>query len=310
MNILHLKYATEVAKTKSINKAAENLFMAQPNLSRAIKELEDSLGIAIFNRTTKGISLTPEGEEFLGYARKILRQIDQVEAIYKDGKKFDKQKFSISVPRAGYIAHAFTEFAKNIDPEKSAEIFYKETNSSRVINNILTADYNLGILRYKSTFDKHFKTLLEEKGLKYELISEFSYRLLMSKEHPLADKEEIVYEDLTSFIEIAHGDPYVPSLPFAAVKKEELPDDIDKRIFVFERASQYDLLSSVPGTYMWVSPHPDSMIKRYGLIQKPCASNSKIYQDLLIHRKDYTLTELDRLFIAEVIKARESYIGF
>ena len=79
MNILHLKYALEIDKYKSINKAAEMLFMSQPNLSRALKELEDDLGISIFKRTSKGMDTTMQGEEFLSYAKKILAQIDEVE---------------------------------------------------------------------------------------------------------------------------------------------------------------------------------------------------------------------------------------
>ena len=78
MNILYLKYAVEVAKTKSISRAAENLYMGQPNLSRAIKELEESLGITIFARSPQGVKTTPEGEEFLSYAKNILRQIDGI----------------------------------------------------------------------------------------------------------------------------------------------------------------------------------------------------------------------------------------
>jgi molybdenum-dependent DNA-binding transcriptional regulator ModE len=82
MNIIHLRYAVEIAKTKSISKAAENLYMGQPNLSRAIRELEEGLGIIIFNRTSKGISITPDGEEFLQYAKRILSQLDEMEELY------------------------------------------------------------------------------------------------------------------------------------------------------------------------------------------------------------------------------------
>ena len=244
MNILHLKYAVEVAKAGSLSKAAEALYMNQPNLSRAIKELEASLGITIFGRSAKGVYVTPEGEEFLGYARKILSQIDEVEAIYKSGAPV-RQRFSISVPRASYISAAFAQFSKRLGPER-AEIFYKETNAMRVIRNILTADYKLGILRYASNYDKYFKEMLDEKGLTGELVTEFHYVLLMNEKHPLAGKETISFADLRPFIEIAHADPYVPSLPLSTVKKEELPDDIDRRIFVFERASQYDLCSRTP----------------------------------------------------------------
>ena len=82
MNILHLKYAVEISRTKSISQAAENLYMGQPNLSRAIKELEENLGITIFERTPKGISVTPDGEEFLQYAKRIIKQVEDVEAMY------------------------------------------------------------------------------------------------------------------------------------------------------------------------------------------------------------------------------------
>ena len=133
-----MKYAVEVARVGSLNKAAETLLIAQPNISRSIKELEADLGITIFDRTSKGMFLTPEGENFIGYAKNILRQIEQVEDIYKNGA-VKKQKFSISVPRACYISEAFAQFSKSLsfDP---AEIFYKETNSQRTINNILNHD--------------------------------------------------------------------------------------------------------------------------------------------------------------------------
>lgn len=306
MNILHLKYAVETAKAGSLSKAAEALYMNQPNLSRAIKDLETSLGITIFERSSKGIGVTPEGEEFLGYARKILRQIDEVEAIYKSGT-VARQRFSISVPRSSYISEAFAQFSKELTGER-AEIFYKETNAMRVIRNILSSDYKLGILRYAINYDKYFKEMLDEKGLTGELVTEFRYVLVMNRQHPLAQKESIAMADLKPYIEIAHADPYVPSLPMSEVKKEELPEDSERRIFVFERASQFDLLSENHETYMWVSPIPDKLLKRYDLVQRPCTDNHKLYRDLLIYRRDYHLTDLDRAFITELCKAKRQYL--
>lgn len=303
MNVMHMKYAVEIANTKSISKAAENLYMGQPNLSRAIKELEESLGITIFKRTTKGISVTPEGEEFLQYAKRIISQVEEVEEIYRNGKS-KKQRFSVCVPRASYISDAFAEFAKNIDTSVSAEIFYKETNSMRTINNIVKEDYNLGIIRYQSSFDKYFTSMFNEKKLMHETITEFSYVLLMSKSHPLADKEKIELKDLADYIEISHADPYVPSLPLIDVKKAELSESVDKHIFVFERGSQFVLLEKVPTTFMWVSPIPDELLEKYSLVQKKCIGNTKLYKDVLIYRKGYKLTELDDAFITEVCTAK------
>lgn len=302
MNILHMKYAVEVAATGSLSKAADNLILAQPNLSRSIKELEKDIGIKIFERTPKGMTLTPEGEEFIGYAKEILNHIDQVDSIYKaDGAK--KQKFSISVPRACYISEAFAEFSKTL-PDSPADVFYKETNSKRTISNVLNSDYKLGIIRYAENYDIYFKTMLEEKGLAYEMVSEFSYRLIMSRENPLAEKENITFDDLKDYIRIAHADPYVPSLSMAKVANQELPDNAQQSIYIFERASQFDLLSKNPRTFMWVSPTPCDVLEKYGLVQKKCESNTRIYKDILIYKKGYKLTELDKRFITELCQSR------
>lgn len=307
MNILHMKYAVEVAKVGSLNKAAETLLIAQPNISRSIKELEADLGITIFDRTSKGMFLTPEGENFIGYAKNILKQIEQVEDIYKNGA-MKKQKFSISVPRACYISEAFAQFSKSLsfDP---AEIFYKETNSQRTINNILNHDYKLGIIRYAENYDKYFKTMLEEKGLSYEMVTEFSYSLIMSADSPLAELDEITFDDLTDYIEIAHADPYVPSLPLSKVVKEELPDNIERRIFIFERASQFDLLSENPDTFMWVSPAPQKVLDRYNLVQRKCVDNKKVYKDVLIYKNGYKLTKLDKQFITELCESKRKHLN-
>lgn len=307
MNLLHLKYAIEVAKCGSMGKASETLLIATPNLSRSIKELEADLGIQIFERTKNGMILTPQGEEFLNYGKEILKQIDDVEKFYKEGAP-KKQKFSISVPRACYISEAFAEFSKTLSNEP-AEIFYKETNSQRTINNMLNHEYKLGIIRYAADYDRYFKAMLEEKGFQYELVTEFSYSLIMSENNPLAKKENIAFSDLKGYIEIAHADPFVPSMPLSKVVKEELSDNIERRIFVFERASQFELLSVNPQTFMWVSPPPESLLEKYGIVLKKCPENKKVYKDVLIYKKGYKFTHLDRQFISKLCESKRKHIS-
>ncbi len=306
MNVIHMKYAVEVAKAGSINKASETLLVAQPNLSRSIKELEADLGITIFSRTSKGMTLTPEGEEFIGYAKNILRQLDEIEMMYKSELP-TKQTFSVSVPRASYIADAFARFSNCID-KGTAEIYYHETNSNRAIKNILEHNYNLGIIRYALNFDNYFKSLLDEKGLHYELVAEFKYVLVMNSKHPLAKKDEIRYKDLEPYIEISHADPYVPSLPAATVLKEEHTVNCSRNIYVFERGGQFNLLAQNPDTFMWVSPLPDDIISGFGLVQKNCPDSKKLYRDVLIRRKDYRLSKLDKEFITELCNSKREYL--
>ena len=303
MNLLHMKYALVIAETMSINKAADELIVGPPALSRAVKELESNLGVTLFERSPKGMFLTPDGELFIQYAKRILKQVDDVESIFKEGTTAKKQ-FSISVPRASYVSYAFAEFSKLIERTSETEIFYKETNDYRVINNILKEDYKLGILRYSQQHDSYYKSMMKKKGLVGELITEFSYVLIMSKESPLTKKECITFDDLNGYMEIAHADPYVPSLPFSEVKKDELSDHKGCRVFVFERASQFELLSKNPNSYMWVSSIPSDLLERYGLAQIVCQDNNKRYKDVLIHKDDYTLSELDNMFVEELIKAK------
>lgn len=307
MNLLHLKYACEIEKTMSISKAAENLYMSQPNLSRAMKDLESSLNIQIFERTPKGMKLTVKGEEFLYYAKKILSEVRDIESLYLN-EDFSISKFSISVPRASYISNAFTNFAKKLSQTKKCEIYYKETNSLKAINNILNSYYNLAIIRYQINYDNYFKALIKEKGFKYEVISEFSYQLFMSRHHPLAQKDQILLEDLSQYIEIAHADPYVPSLSMVDVKKEEFSNDIKRRIFVYERASQFELLSSVHSTYMWGSPLSDDLLDKYDLVQIKCDDLSKVHKDVLIYLKSYRLSPLDHEFLEEIIKSKRDLL--
>ncbi len=301
MNTLHLRYAIAVDRTRSISKAAEELFMGQPNLSRAIKELEKSVGITIFKRTSKGIEPTREGERFLQYAASVVQQIDMLESMYhSQGDGMGKLIFSVSVPRASYISHSFTELVKEYADSDGIEFYFKETNAFRAIKNLFDENFNLGIVRFQDIHEQLFLTYFKEKSLKAIELLSFEYCIVMSVAHELAAQQTIQFEHLNGYIEIAHGDPYVPYLPQAEIKQEVLGGNADKRVFVYERASQFELLSSVPTTYMWVSAIPQCILDRYNLITRKCTGNNKRHKDFLIYRSDYHLTDIDRCFIDKI----------
>lgn len=306
MNLLHLKYAVVIAETNSMTKAADLLFTAQPNLSRAIKELESTLGITVFRRTSKGIFPTPQGEEFLGYARKILAQVDAVEAMYKSGAEKASQ-FSLTTPGANYAAAAFAEFAKKLDPAKKAELIYNETVAPmRVLSNVTDAGYNLGILRCQNAQEHSIKSLLGEKQLQFELICEFEYMLVMSASHPLAGSGSISADKLNNFTEIASADPYAPTLQLSTARKNDIETDPLKRIYVFDRSSRLRLLNKISSAFMWASPLPKSVLDELDLVQKPCKDSHQTYRDMLIYRRGYQLSDMDNAFIDELMKVKRS----
>jgi DNA-binding transcriptional LysR family regulator len=303
MNILHLRYAVEVEKTGSISQAAENLYMAQPNLSKAIKELENSLGITIFRRTSKGVVPTRNGTDLLDYAKNILEQIDEMESRYKNKDK-GKQSFGISVPRSSYITNAFTSFIEKLDRSKEIGIDFSETNSMQAVHNVTERGHNLAIIRYQKIYEPYFLKFLRDRGFVREDIWEVEYSVLLSQEHTAAKKNPLYYADLKDGIEIAHGDLTVPNISHVDRQKaEESP--ARKRIIVYERGSQLDLLTRIPDTYMWATPMPEDILQRGGLLLKKREDVANVCKDVLVYPKKYKLGELDRAFLHEIYHIKE-----
>lgn len=303
MNTQHLKYAIEVERTCSITQAAENLYMGQPSLSKAIKELEDSLGYTIFERTSKGVTPTPKGRDFLTYARNILVQLEKIESLSEEANT-NTQSFSITIPRGSYISDAITRFVAELNDDKGMNVNVHETNSYQVINNIVDGPYNLGIIRYQIEYENYFIDYLTDKQLCYEPLWEFELLALMSVNSPLAQNDKIEYKDLKEYTEIAHGDNYIPYLMQGNNSRANKAAKSSKHIFVYERFSQFDMLGTIPSTYMWVSPIPEKWLERYQLAQRRCKAVGHRYKDMFIYRKDYKLTELDRKFIDKLSEVK------
>lgn len=299
MNFQHLKYITEVEKTKSITKAAQNLFMGQPNLSKAIKELEQEIGITLFRRTAKGVEPTHKGLEFLAYAKTIISQMDELTSLYQPDVS-DIYEINLSVPRATYIASAFTTFLNSLTSEDKIHINFKETNSNNSVNEVYNDESDLGIIRYPEMGENYFLSLLKDKNLDYEFLWEFHMGVLMSKRHPLADFQEIPFHQLNDYIEIVHGDYQEPNLSFSNIKRAASLEVPNKKIFIYERGSQFDLLKDVPQTYMWVSPIPQKFLQDNNLVLRPCSVSGICNKDILIYQKDHQFTKYETLFIQTV----------
>lgn len=302
MNTLFFKYAIEIERTGSITQAAENLFMAQPNLSKSIKELEDSLGFKIFERTSKGVIPTSKGNVFLDYARDIVLQLDKIDTIAGSDDE-NLQKFSISIPRGSYIAKGITYFVSELDDSKGIDLNILETNSMQAINNLAEGKFNLGIIRYQETYERYFKDFLAEKQLKSDTIWEFEYLVLMSASHQLADVAAVTPEDLINCTEIIHGDNMIPYLS-PEKNTDKLNSPLKKQILLYERCNQFDLLCHIPTTFMWVSPIPEDILMRYELVQRKCQFQGNRFKDLLIYSDGYRLSELDKKFIDKLFKAK------
>lgn len=300
MNTVYLTYALEVERVGSITQAASNLYMAQPNLSKALKELEKELGFTIFNRTSTGVKVTEEGAEFLYHAKHIMEQFDAVKRISQRSGS-DQLQYKLSIPRGSYIVDGFTSFVSELEMKKGMEITINETNALGTISNVADRGYNIGIIRYQVIDEDYYLTALKNNHLSYETIWEFEYVLVMSKHHPLASRDNISIDDLKEYTKITHGDIELPHDRYSGKIKKNASGNV---IYVYERGSQFDLLANVPSTYMWVSPIPQTLLDKNELIQKVCKANNNLYKDVMIYREDYHINEYDRLFQKKLYESK------
>ncbi len=295
MNTLHFKYVAEVAKTGSITQAAENLYMAQPNLSKAIKELEETLGISIFRRTSKGVVLTEKGEEFLVYAKRVLTQIGKMEAL-SGQDDFSGKRMSLCLPGGTYISYAFQRFVKEIAQEGELELRVKEADFLTGANWICDGEVSFGFLRVPTRYLQYFQGFLEEKDLRFQTLWEGEYLVVFSENHPLAKAGEITTESLTDFVEIACEEGTLPTFPGGENDRK-----IEHRkITVHNGSALLELVAEVESGYVWTSPMPSQLLSRYGLVQRTCQGNTDGFCDLLVYPKDYLLTPLDRKLVDTV----------
>ena len=247
-----------------------------------------------------GVKVTEEGAQFLYHAKRIMEQFEAVSRI-GDKSGTDKLQYKISIPRGSYIVDGFTAFVSELKLEKGMEITINETNAMGTIVNVADKGYNIGIIRYQTKDEEYYLNSLKSNHLSNETIWEFEYVLVMSENHPLARKEDITIEDLKGYTKITHGDIELPHDKYSGKAKKNQNRNV---IYVYERGSQFDLLTNVPTTYMWVSPIPKHILEKNNLIQKSCKIENNTYRDVVIFRKDYHLEDIDRLFQKKIYESK------
>ncbi|WP_324823021.1 LysR family transcriptional regulator [Sinanaerobacter sp. ZZT-01] len=197
MTLQQMKYAIEIADKGSINLAAKSLFISQPSLSGTIKELEDEIGIEIFMRTNRGITITPEGSEFLGYARQVVEQYKLMEEQYIE-KKVRKKYFSVSTQHYSFAVKAFVEMVKQFDMDEY-EFAVHETKTYDVIDDVKNFKSDLGILYLDAFNEKVLRKLFHENSLEFVELFSCSTYVYIWKGHPLAGREVIRIEQLQEY---------------------------------------------------------------------------------------------------------------
>ncbi|SDW15189.1 LysR family transcriptional regulator [Paenibacillus sp. CF384] len=243
MTLQQLKYILAIVSCGSISEAAKQLFISQPSLSSAVKELEHEIGLDIFLRTSRGIALSNEGAEFLSYARQVVEQAELLEQRYMD-KKPTKKLCSISTQHYAFAVQAFVSLLKDLNTNEY-ECTLRETRTYEIIEDVRNMRSEIGIL-YLSDFNrKVIEKIVKDSGLRFHPLFEAEPHVFISTEHPLANKTMLEIDDLDEFPCLSFEQGEYNSFHFS----EEILStrSYKKKIMVSDRATLFNLLIGLNG---------------------------------------------------------------
>lgn len=306
MTLQQLRYAIGIAKVGSFNKAAENLFISQPSLTAAIRDLEEEIGIVIFNRTSRGVSLTVEGEEFIAQASQLYHHYETVLERYSDGVH-QKKKFAVSTQHYSFAIKSFVEMVKkfNIDEYNFA---IRETKTKEVIDDVAGLKSEIGIL-YLSDFNRKYITyLLKEHELEFHHLIDCKAFAYMWKNHPLASRKSVNLKDLSNYPCLSFEQSESGSYYFA----EEIlsTNEYHRTIKANDRATMLNLMVGLNG-YTLCSGIISEEINGSDYVAIPFkdakGEDDRTMEIGYIVKKNFMLSTICRLYISEMEEYLKSY---
>lgn len=299
MTLQQLKYVITVAETGTITEAAKKLYISQPSLTNAIHDLEKEMNVEIFHRTNKGIDISKEGEDFLGYARQVLEQAAILEDKYKNGSGGKKQ-FCVSTQHYSFAVNVFVDLIQQYGQEEY-DFSLRETQTYEIIEDVAKMKSEIGILFLNEFNEKVLRKLMKANDLEFHPLFTARPHVFISRRHPLADHTIITNEELEaypylSFEQGEHNSFYFSEEIFSTTERK-------KNIRVRDRATLFNLLIGLNG-YTVCSGVIDRNLNGEDIIAVPLQDESEMQIGYLTHRRGMRsrLGETYLAFLKEYLK--------
>ncbi|WP_339226080.1 LysR family transcriptional regulator [Oceanobacillus sp. FSL K6-2867] len=291
MTLQQLKYVIEVARSRSISHAAQNLFISQPSLSNAIKELEKEMGITIFSRTNKGILITQDGTEFLSYARQVVEQAELLENRYADAQP-KQQHFSVSAQHYAFAVSAFVRLLRDYDREEY-EFTLRETRTYEIIADVKNLRSEIGVLYLNAFNKKVISKFLREGDLAFHELFVAKPHVFISSSNPLAKRDYVTLAELDPYPSLSYEQGDYNSFYFS----EEILSTLSrpKNIKVSDRATLFNLLIGLNG-YTISTGVISHKLNSKEIIAVPLQVNERIHVGYITH-KNVGNSRLARIYI-------------
>ena len=302
MTLQQLKYAVAIADKNSMNEAAKALFVSQPSLSNAIKELEKEIGVTIFLRNNKGIAITIEGTAFLGYARQVVEQAELLEEKYLDMKP-SKQKFGVSTQHYSFAVNAFVDLIKEYGIEEY-EFTLREIRTYEIIEDVRNLRSEIGILYLNDFNEKVIGKLLKESNLVFEELFRTAPHIFVSTGNPLSKKKLVTLADLEEYPYLSFEQGENNSFYFS----EEILSTIEhkKSIKVSDRATLFNLLIGLNGFTISTGIISEALNGK-DIIAVPLDVNKHIRVGIITY-KGMTLSRLGEIYVNALKQSTRSLI--
>lgn len=247
MTLQQLKYAVAVADTRNITEASRRVYISQPSLTAAIHELEAEMGITIFSRSNKGVTITNEGDEFLSYARQVLEQANLLEERFKSKDEDSGNTiFSVSCQHYSFAVNAFVDVIKRFGGNEY-NFTLRETQTHEIIEDVAHLKSEIGVLYLSSRNENVISKLIKKNNLIFEPLFTAPLHVFISKKNPLAKKKKIKLTDLSPFPYLTYEQGDFNSFYFAEEPLTEIDFDCPKNIQVRDRATLFNLLIGLDG---------------------------------------------------------------
>ncbi len=300
MNINQIRYVLKVAASSSMREAATGLYVSQPALSASIRELEEELGILIFERTNKGISLTEDGREFLSYAKKVVAQYEVLEDRYISVGR-DKEQFSVSTQHYNFAIKSFTEVIKQFEPEKFLFSIH-ETRTSEVLENVRDFKSEIGIVSYSGANEALIKKLIREYQLEFTPLMRRETYIYFWKNHKLAKRKTISLEELKTYPCISFDQS--DDSNFYLTEEAMADYDYDKMIKSDDRATTMELIATLGGYSIGsgMLSGDDAVLK--GLVSVKLKEEDPLTIGYIV-RRGSNLSKYGEAYISEIEKYKE-----
>lgn len=269
LNLWTLTYISEVAKTGSISRAAQNLYLSQPHLSNTLKSVEEELGILLFRRTAQGMILTKDGEVFIKKANSILAEVNSLEEVFSTELN-DTMRFRISAIRCRRVMDCIAKLINENINRNHVVIQLKETNPFEVLENVRDNVADLGIINIFDTQKEFFINAFKEYSLQYTFHYSKEYVLLMSNQNQLAHVPTITSDMLQTQTAVLYGDYESTAASYDSVTENSEIYISTKRIYVYDRATGEGILSKCHSSYSWVSGMDPAELKHKNLVLRRC----------------------------------------